>query len=533
MYRAYRGVPSSGSGAGYNPPMHTAPGVPPVDCCSDASSSRPADLLCAPVFEDDDNDDLRELEAATAGAIGRARASGELKGKIHELYFTDVVDAAWGARRVLLVGAGPRDAYGADRARTVAGAAGMAARGRRARRLVFACGGSGETPAMAQAVVEGLVLGAFRDDRFKSDDPDSLPLSGIELVLGRAPDADARAAAGRGALLAGCTNLARELSNEPANLFTPRVFADRALELASGPRTSVEVLAEEAIASRGMGLVRGVAQGSVEPPRVIVMRYEPEAAADGAGPVLALVGKGVTFDTGGISIKPSEGMGLMKHDMSGGAAVVGAMRAIGELAPPVRVIGIVPAVENMPGGRAIRPGDVLTAADGKRVEVLNTDAEGRLILADALVLARQLGATHLVDVATLTGACVIALGHHASGLVGTPPAWVETVRGTAARAGERLWPLPAWDEYAEQLKSETADLANIGGRDAGAITAGMFLKAFTAGLPWAHLDIAGTAWHEESKPYAGKGATGVGVRTLAALPFQADWDTPDGGPSGV
>ncbi len=513
--------------------MHTAREVLPVDCRSGALGGGEADLLCAPVFENDDNDELYELDVATAGAIGRARASGELTGKIHELYSTDVVDATWGARRVLLVGAGPRDVYATDRARTVAGAAGMAARGRRARRLVFACGASGGTPAMAQAIVEGLVLGAFRDDRFKTDDSAALPLSAVDLVLAGEPDEAVQAAARRGALLAGCTNIARELSNEPANLFTPRVFADRALDLVGGPRTSVEVLAEEAIDSRGMGLVRGVAQGSVEPPRVIVMRYEPEEAAGGAGPVLALVGKGVTFDTGGISIKPSEGMGLMKHDMSGGAAVVGAMRAIGELAPPVRVIGIVPAVENMPGGRAIRPGDVLTAADGKRVEVLNTDAEGRLILADALVLARQLGATHLVDVATLTGACVIALGHHASGLVGTPPRWVESVRGTAAGAGERLWPLPAYDEYAEQLKSETADLANIGGRDAGAITAGMFLKAFTGDLPWAHLDIAGTAWHEESRPYCAKGATGVGVRTLAALPFEADWVNPPDDPSGA
>ena len=505
--------------------MHTAHETLPVDCRSGGLRAARADLLCAPVFEDDDNDDLRELDVAAGGAVGRARASGELKGKLHELYLTDVVDAAWGTRRVLLVGAGKRGDYAADRARSVAGAAGVAARDRRARRVAFACGGSGAAAAMVQAVAEGLALGAFRDVRFKTEDADSPPLSGVELVLDREPDADAQAAARRGALLAGCTNLARELSNEPGNLFTPRVFADRALDLASGPRVSVEVFAEETIASHGMGLVEGVAQGSVEPPRVIVMRYEPEEAGDGDGPVLGLVGKGVTFDTGGISIKPSEGMGFMKHDMSGGAAVVGAMRAIGRMAPPVRVIGIVPAVENMPGGRAIRPGDVLTAADGKRVEVLNTDAEGRLILADALVLAQRLGATHLVDVATLTGACVIALGHHASGLVGAPAAWVESVRETGAAAGERFWPLPAWEEYAEQLKSEIADLANIGGRDAGAITAGMFLKAFTGGRPWAHLDIAGTAWREEAKPYAVKGATGVGVRTLAALAFEAAWES--------
>ena len=374
---------------------------------------------------------------------------------------------------------------------------------------------------MAQAAVEGILLGAFRDTRFKSEDSTSPPLTAVELFFGQGTTSQMHAAVERGVLLAGCSNLARELSNEPGNLLTPRVFADRACELVTGPHTTVEVLDEHAIASEGMGLLRGVAQGSVEPPRVIVMRYAPENGA--SGPVLGLVGKGVTFDTGGISIKPADGMELMKRDMAGGAAVVCAMRAIGQLAPAVPVIGVVPAAENMPDGRAIRPGDVLTAANGKRIEVLNTDAEGRLILGDALTLAQRLGATHLVDIATLTGACVVALGHHASGLLGTPPAWVESVRQVADRAGERVWPLPLFEEYAEQLESETADLANTGGRPGGAITAGMFLKAFSGGLPWAHLDIAGTAWYDATRPYHTKGATGVGVRTLAMLPFEAVW----------
>ena len=271
----------------------------------------------------------------------------------------------------------------------------------------------------------------------------------------------------------------------------------------------------------GWGCCRAWRGGAPSRPRVIVMRYEPEDA--GSGPVLGLVGKGVTFDTGGISIKPADGMDRMKRDMAGGAAVVCAMRAIGRLAPPVRVIGVVPATENMPGGRAIRPGDVLTAANGTSVEVLNTDAEGRLILGDALTLAQRLGATHLVDIATLTGACVVALGHHASGLLGAPAGWVESVRQVADGVGERVWPLPVFEEYAEQLQSETADLTNTGGRPAGAITAGMFLKAFRGGLPWAHLDIAGTAWYEEVQPFHTKGATGIGVRTLATLPFEATW----------
>ena len=240
--------------------------------------------------------------------------------------------------------------------------------------------------------------------------------------------------------------------------------------------------------------------------------------------MLGLVGKGITFDTGGISIKPADGMERMKDDMAGGAAVIGAMRAISLLQAPIKVIGIVPASENMPGGRATKPGDVLTGAGGKTVEVLNTDAEGRLILGDGLWYAQRLGATHLVDVATLTGACVVALGKVASGLFGQPDAWVESVRRASARAGDRAWPLPLYDEYTEQLRSEIADLVNTGGRPAGACTAAIFLKEFAGGLPWAHLDIAGTAWADDAKPWQPKGPTGVAVRTLAELAFTSgEW----------
>ena len=501
--------------------MHTGAETPSVRCTFGAFDHLQADLICAPVFEDEAPEAIQGLDIALGGAISRARETGEITGKMHELLFADVADPAWRTRRALLVGAGASGRFDTTRARTVAGAAGMAARDHRTRRVVFLCRAPGRTPAMAQAAVEGFLIGAFRDTRFKTRDTGSPPLTAVELVVEGDAQSQVQAAVERGALLARCSNLARELSNEPGNLFTPRVFADRAIELVTGPRTTVEVLDDEAIASHGMGLLQGVALGSVEPPRVIVMRYEPDQA--GSGPVLGLVGKGVTFDSGGISIKPADGMDRMKRDMAGGAAVVCAMRAIGQLAPPVRVIGVVPAAENMPGGRAIRPGDVLTAANGTSVEVINTDAEGRLILGDALTLAQRLGATHLVDIATLTGACVVALGHHASGLLGAPSGWVESVRQVADRAGERVWPLPVFEEYAEQLRSETADLANTGGRQGGAITAGMFLKAFSGGLPWAHLDIAGTAWYEETQPYHAKGASGIGVRTLAALPFEATW----------
>jgi leucyl aminopeptidase len=271
-----------------------------------------------------------------------------------------------------------------------------------------------------------------------------------------------------------------------------------------------------------MGLLLGVSRGSAEPPRVLVMKHDPPGAP--SAPVLGLIGKGITFDTGGISIKPSEGMERMKDDMAGGAAVICAMRAIALLEAPIKVIGVVPASENMPDGRATKPGDVLTGAGGRTVEVLNTDAEGRLILGDGLWYAQRLGATHLVDVATLTGACVVALGKAASGLFGQPQSWVDLVRDISARTGDRAWPMPIYEEYLEQMRSEIADMVNTGGRAAGACTAAAFLKEFTNDLPWVHLDIAGTAWADEVKPWQSKGATGVAVRTLAELAFTSkDW----------
>jgi leucyl aminopeptidase len=271
-----------------------------------------------------------------------------------------------------------------------------------------------------------------------------------------------------------------------------------------------------------MGMLLGVARGSNEPPRLMVFRHNPPGAP--AAPVLGLVGKGITFDTGGISLKPADGMERMKDDMAGGSAVVCAMRAIAMLNAPIRVIGVVPTTENMPGGRAIKPGDVLKSAEGKTVEVINTDAEGRLILGDGLWYARQLGATHLVDVATLTGAIVTALGKLTSGLFGTPQSWVDVVRRVADRAGDRTWPMPLFEEYREQIKSDIADMANTGGRPAGSVTAALFLKEFTGGLPWAHIDIAGTAWAEDSKPYLPKGPSGVAVRTLVELAFSSrEW----------
>jgi leucyl aminopeptidase len=479
------------------------------------------DLLVLPVFEDEDAAvRVHGLDVATGGAVARATASREVQGRPYELFLTPIV-GGWRAARVALIGAGRTPEFTTDRLRRIATAAGLAARGRRVKRLAFLHRTELSAPAAVQAIAEGLVLANFNADKYKSADRSGPPLEDTLVV---APDGDPalEAAVERGRILGECCNLSRDLCNEPSNVLTPAVFAERAAAVATEAGLRVQVLDEEEIAQLSMGLLLGVARGSAEPPRVIVLRHEPPGAP--TAPVLGLVGKGITFDTGGISIKPADGMERMKDDMSGGAAVVCAMRAIALLGAPIRVVGVVPATENMPGGRAIKPGDVLTGASGKTVEVLNTDAEGRLVLGDGLWYAQQLGATHLVDVATLTGACVVALGKAASGLFGQPDAWVEIIRRTAARAGDRAWPMPLYEDYADQLRSEIADMVNTGGRPAGACTAAMFLKEFAGGLPWAHLDIAGTAWAEDAKPWQAKGATGVAVRTLAELAFtSADW----------
>ena len=477
-----------------------------------------ADLVAVPVFEAEPPEALPELDAGTGGEIGRALATGEFTGEAFQLFLTPAT-AEWRARRVALVGVGRRERFSTERLRQVAAAVALDGRRRRVARLALFVGDDLPAAAAVQAAAEGLMAGGFDGGLYKSENTTG-PVPAFRIVNARGTDAELHAAAARGRVLGESSNLARALANEPSNVLTPREFANRAATLALEAGVGAEVLDERAIEQLGMGLLMGVARGSAEPPRLIVLRHEPGQAA--GGPVLGLVGKGITFDTGGISLKPADGMERMKDDMAGGAAVVCAMRAIARLGAPIRVVGVVPATENMPGGRALKPGDVLRSASGKTVEVVNTDAEGRLVLGDALWHARQLGATHLVDVATLTGACIVALGRVASGVFGTPEWWVERVRETALAAGDRVWPLPIYDEYLDQLRSEIADIGNSGGRPAGAATAAMFLKQFAGDLPWAHLDIAGTAWTDEAKPYQPKGATGVALRTPAELAFTSD-----------
>jgi leucyl aminopeptidase len=492
-----------------------------ITCVGGPLSGVTADLLIVPWFEDA-SAIVSGLDAATGGEIARALASKEFQAKPFEMFVTPITDRQWRGRRVALVGAGRHDACGSDLVRKLAAAGGLWSRQKRAGSVVFAVRGQGDIAELAQAAAEGLTLAEFHGGTYKTslgEDQPPAPPPAWTVVIEEGKDTLERAAraVSRGRILGECSNLARVLANEPGNTLTPREFAKRAAAIAGDAGVKVEVHDEQQIEKLGMGLLLGVARGSSEPPRLIVFRHDPPGAPE--TPVLGLVGKGITFDTGGISLKPAEKMEQMKDDMAGGAAVTCAMRAIGLLGAPIRVIGVVPTTENMPGGRAIKPGDILKSAAGKTVEVINTDAEGRLILGDGLWYARQLGATHLVDVATLTGAVVIALGKITTGLFGTPTEWVERVRKVADRAGDRVWPMPIFDEYKDQLKSEIADFTNTGGRPAGSITAALFLKEFTGGLPWVHLDIAGTAWSDEARPFLPKGASGVAVRTLAELAF--------------
>jgi leucyl aminopeptidase len=476
------------------------------------------DLLITGLFEGEAPPAVWSL--ATDGETDRAVASREFSGKLFEIFFTPIAERRFAARRLAFVGLGPRLDFTVDRARRVASAIGLAARAKKISRVVFMANDVLESPRMIQALAEGLALATFEAGRYKTVGYEAFHLAAIGILVGNG-DRDAAAdAVRRGSIIGHHCNTARELDNEPANTLTPSVFAERLAEIARGGGLGVEVLDHAAIEQLGMGMLLGVGRGSAERPRLVVIRYEPAAAA--RSPVLGLVGKGITFDTGGISIKPAIDMDRMKDDMAGGAAVACAMRAMAELNAPVRVIGVIPIAENMPGGGAIRPGDVLTSAAGKTVEVINTDAEGRLILGDGLWYARHLGATHLVDIATLTGAISVALGKITTGLFGTPTAFVEHVRTVAEIAGDRCWPLPLFEEYKDQLRSEIADMLNTGGRIGGSITAALFLREFTGGLPWIHMDIAGTAWADENKPFMPKGPTAVGMRTLVELAFTSD-----------
>jgi leucyl aminopeptidase len=448
------------------------------------------------------------VKAAAAGVL----TSGEFKAGANE---TLLLHAPSGlkAKRLLMIGLGKQAKATLTSVRNAAGTAVRFTKPRGIRELAFALPYSEiPLPAGARAAAEGAVVGDFDSDTYRSDRKDLSVHSFTAIAPDGTEKAAVQAAFAEGVIIGESQNFARTLVNEPGNVLTPTEFGRRAAIMAEEVGLGWDISSTERLRDLKMGAFLSVTQGSEEPPALIVLKYEPEGVTD--GPVLGLVGKGVTFDTGGISIKPADNMEKMKYDMAGGAAMLGAIRAIALLKPKVRVICIVCATENMPDGKAQKPGDVQTAMSGKTIEIINTDAEGRLVLADGLAYAKQLGATHLIDAATLTGAVAVALGQINAGVFSNDDEIFGKFNAGLAASGEKFWRLPLGDEYADQIKSDIADIKNTGGRYGGAITAAEFLKVFAEDTPWLHLDIAGLAWNDENKPFIAKGPTGVAVRSI-------------------
>jgi leucyl aminopeptidase len=467
-----------------------------------------ADALAVLLFED--HPAPQELSGFGAW-LDELKSSAEFSGKTSELV---VLHQPHGlaARRLVVVGAGKKDKFDSGVLRNAAASTVRTVKQKGVKKLAWLLAGCD-----AEALVEGAILGNFEVDQNKPS-TDAKPLEAFYIVTPADPAVEQ--AFERGRIIAESQNFTRELANEPANRLTPTVLAQRAVAMSDEFGLECEVLDQDRMRQLGMGALLGVAQGSAEPPALIIVRYTPASPSNDH---LGLVGKGVTFDTGGVSIKPADGMEKMKYDMAGGAAMLGAMRALAQLKPPVRVTALIPAVENMVGSRAQRPGDIVTSLAGKTIEVLNTDAEGRLILVDAITYAQRLGCTHLVDAATLTGAIVVALGTVNIGAFTNNDTMLAKVMAAAKAESEKMWQLPMDDEYKELLKNSFADLGNIGGRAGGSITAAWFLREFVGDTPWVHLDIAGTAWNDDAKPGMSKGPTGVGVRSFVRL--ATDWQS--------
>jgi leucyl aminopeptidase len=482
-------------------------------------SALEADALVTYIFDESDpiQGRVAELDKLTGGLVARLAKSGEIAGKSLE---TTLVHAPQGmkAARLLVVGAGKREQYNPITLRKVAGVALRYLKSRSAHKVVFLVREGDANETVAQAIAEAAIVADFETDKYKTDKKNDKFVETFTV----AGYSDTEKTAGEKGIATGRTigeaqNFARDLVNEPSNKLTPKILAQKAEAMAKEAGLAMDILDEKRIADLKMGALLSVAQGSVEPPRVIVLTYAPANPKPGA-PVIGLVGKAVTFDTGGISIKPADGMEKMKYDMAGGATMIGVMKALAALKPNVKVICVVPATENMPGGKAQKPGDIQTAMSGKTIEVLNTDAEGRLILADGVHYAKQLGATHLVDAATLTGAIVVALANVNVGVFGSDRSWTDKLLASAKATGEKMWELPMDDEYREFIKGSFADIQNIGsGKGGGSITGAWFIREFAGDTPWIHLDIAGTAWNDDAKPWLAKGPTGVSLRTLVNL----------------
>jgi leucyl aminopeptidase len=463
------------------------------------------------------------VDRALSGAIRKLIQGGEATGKWGEQTLVHTLGKLPVAR-VLIVGLGKREEFTLDRVRSVSAESAKCLRKIGARRIGTIVHGAGSQTGAGgfnaaqatQALVEGALLGLYRFTRYKREkEDDKKQVESLTIVeRGREKLRAMVEAVRRGRIVAEATNAARDLVNEPGNTLTPTELARRARAMARGARIRCRVLGPRELRRLGANALLGGARGSQEPARLIILTYR---GGRRGGPHLGLVGKGITFDSGGISIKPAENMEAMKGDMAGAAAVLAATRAIALLRLPIQVTAIIPATENLPSGTALKPGDIIRAMSGKTIEVINTDAEGRLVLADALHYARGRKVSHLVDVATLTGACVVALGTINSGAFTNNQALLDTVVAAGKAAGEKIWPLPMDAEYDELIKSDVAEIKNTGGRKGGAITGAKFLQNFVGDTPWVHLDIAGTFETDKEKGYLTKGGTGVMVRTLVNL----------------
>jgi leucyl aminopeptidase len=452
--------------------------------------------------------------------------SGEFKGQAgtSQLFYQAGANGTL-PRRLLLLGLGSRSDCEAHELQRAAGLAARAARDGRIKHLYFMLPTSGDQHLWTRAVAVGATLGLYEVDFYQNKEEETPELERLTIVA-RAEVEGLRAEVERARIIAEAVNWTRRLADEPGAGLPPREFARRASEMAEEFGLSVETLNAEEVRERGMGGLWGVGRGSEEKPALIVVRYEPAGATDNANTTTAdelwaFVGKGITFDTGGISLKHGLDMYEMKTDMAGGAAVLGALRAIAQLKPPQRVVGIIPAAENMPSGHAIKPGDVVKTLAGYTIEVVDTDAEGRLVLVDGIAYARELGAKRIVDLATLTGSIIIALGDQRTGLFSNNDEWAGRVTAAASRAGEPVWRMPVSDDYKKRIESPIADFKNYGGRP-DATAAALLLSKFAADTPWVHLDIAGTAWYDEAQPHAPKGSSGTGVRTLVELVCGSD-----------
>jgi leucyl aminopeptidase len=489
------------------------------------AENEPAEVLVLSHFDGDPalQEEAAAVDRALQGAIRDLLKTGEFQGKSNQTVLLHTQGKIF-AKRVLLVGLGKKKEAKLDSVRQAMGTAVKRIRQAGARSFSTVLHGRSIPDTsdleLAQAMTEGVILGGYQFTVYRTTQNGDQPKD-IERMTVIAPKAEAQAditeGMRRGVASAEAAMFVRDLSNHPSNVMTPSRVAAEAKKVGKEHHVRVKILEQRDVEKLGMGAFLGVARGSHEPPKFIILEYRGSGTAKRNGRAhqpIVLVGKTITFDTGGISLKPSENMEQMKADMTGGAEVLATIRAVSRLRLPLHVIGILPATENMPGGRAIKPGDILKTMLGLTVEVQNTDAEGRLILADGLHYATRLKPAAIIDIATLTGACAVALGQFAIGMFSNRDVLKQRIQQAGTKSGERVWEMPLWDDYFEQLKSDVADVRNIGGRGGGMITAALFLSKFVGDCPWVHLDIASTDWSDRERAYISKGPTGIGTRLL-------------------